>query len=137
MTLIPVKKILLLSLTCAVFSFAFAGCSDDSDFDPMDKTQVEAVPDMEKQKFEHEFAEQCVNRELKNPATAESDKARLSETCLCVSKYLMKDLTSQEAEKFLDEHENPESLVIRYDAAAYHCLQENQAKGRIFLRNNS
>jgi hypothetical protein len=33
-------------------------------------------------------------------------------------------LTSQEAEKFLDEHENPQSLRIKYENAAYHCLQE-------------
>jgi hypothetical protein len=37
----------------------------------------------------------------------------------------MKDLTAQEAEKFLTEHENPQSLRIKYENAAYHCLQEN------------
>ncbi len=120
------KKILSVGITCSVLMLA--ACSDKDDFDPMDKTKIEPVPDMEKQKFEHAFAEQCVTRELKAANNTESDKARLSETCLCVAKYLMTDLTAQEAEKFLDEHENPESLVIKYDAAAYHCLQENAPK---------
>ena len=37
----------------------------------------------------------------------------------------MKDLTGEEAEKFLAEHENPQSLRIKYENAAYHCLQQN------------
>jgi len=134
MTSITLKKTLWAGLICAVFSLSLNGCSDNSDFDPMDQSKIEPVPDMEKQKFEHEFANQCVTRELKNSSNPEADKARLSETCLCVAKYLMTDLTSQEAEKFLDEHENPESLVIRYDAAAYHCLQENAPKAPDFSK---
>jgi hypothetical protein len=134
MTLTDFKKILLVLLACVAVS-ALMGCSDDkSDFDPMDQSKIEPVPDMKKQEFEHEFAEQCVTRELKNSKNPEQDQEGLSKTCLCISKYMMEDLTAQEAEKFLDEHENPESLVIRYDAAAYHCLQENQPKGPDFSR---
>ncbi|MEY4768515.1 MAG: hypothetical protein RL637_1154 [Pseudomonadota bacterium] len=102
------------------------GCSDEkSNFDPMDKSQIVAVTDMDKQKFEHQFADQCVDREIKNAADPNTlNKPELENTCLCISKYMMKDLTTPEAEKFLDEHENTESLRIRFDAAAYHCLQE-------------
>jgi hypothetical protein len=113
-----------------------SGCSDEkSNFDPMDKSQIVPVPDMEKQKFEHEFADQCVTRELKNaPNPKELNQDQLSGSCLCIAKYMMKDLTAQEAEKFLDEHENTESLRIRFDAAAYHCLQENVPKNPNFSK---
>lgn len=134
-TLTNLKKMSFTALAYAVLAVAVVGCSDDkSDFDPMDKTKIEPVPEMEKQEFEHKFAEQCVTRELKNSKNPEADKAGLENTCLCISKYLMKDLTEQEAEKFLEDEENPESLVIKYDAAAYHCLQENQPKGPNFSK---
>jgi hypothetical protein len=135
MILNTLRKSFLTALICATFGVAMVGCSDDkSDFDPMDQTKIEPVPDKEKIEFEHAFAEQCVTRELKNSKNPEADKAGLESTCLCVSKYLMKNLTEQEAEKFLDDGENPESLVIKYDAAAYHCLQENAVKGPDFSK---
>ena len=134
-TLTNLKRVSFTALTCVLLSAAMVGCSDDkSDFDPMNQTKIKPVPEMEKQEFEHKFAEQCVTRELKNSANPEADKVNLEKTCLCVSKYLMKDLTAQEAEKFLNEGENPESLVIKYDAAAYHCLQENQPKSPDFSK---
>ncbi len=37
---------------------------------------------------------------------------------------MMKDLTAIEAEKFLVEHESAQSLTIKYENAAYHCLQQ-------------
>jgi hypothetical protein len=134
-TLNNLKKNALVALTCAALSMTMIGCSDDkSDFDPMDQSKIEPVPDKEKIEFEHKFADQCVARELKNSQNPDADKAGLENTCLCVSKYLMKNLTEQEAEKFLDDDENPESLVIKYDAAAYHCLQENAPKGPDFSK---
>jgi hypothetical protein len=36
---------------------------------------------------------------------------------------MVKDLTDEEVEKYLTEHENPRSLQIKFDAAAYHCTQ--------------
>jgi hypothetical protein len=43
---------------------------------------------------------------------------------------MLKDLTDDEAEKFLTEHENPRSLQIKYNSAAYHCAQQKPvAKG--------
>ena len=44
---------------------------------------------------------------------------------MCVATYMMKDLTAQEAEKFLKEHENPRSLQIKYNSAVFHCSQQN------------
>ena len=135
MTFSNLKKISFTALTCAVLSVAVVGCSDDkSNFDPTDQSKIKPVTDKEKIEFEHKFAEQCVAREEKATTGQVSDKAGLENTCLCISKYLMKNLTEQEAEKFLDDHENPESLVIKYDAAAYHCLQENQPKAPDFSR---
>jgi methionine-rich copper-binding protein CopC len=134
-TLTNLKKMTFATVICAVLSVAVVGCSDDkSDFDPMDQSKIKPVPDKEKIEFEHKFADQCVTRELKNSQNSEADNAGLENTCLCVSKYLMKNLTEQEAEKFLEDDENPESLVIKYDAAAYHCLQENQPKGPDFSK---
>lgn len=135
MTFSTLKKFSLSILTCTALSVALVGCGDDkSNFDPMDQSKIEPVTDKEKIEFEHKFAEQCVAREEKAAKGQISDKAALDNTCLCISKYLMKNLTEQEAEKFLDDNENPESLVIKYDAAAYHCLQENQPKAPDFSR---
>lgn len=135
-TLINFKKILFASLTCAVLAAAIVGCSDDksdnkadkSNFDPFDHSHDVAVTDMEKHKFEHDFADQCVARETKKSDNPEADKESLGKSCMCIAKYLMTDLTAVESKKFLEEHESTQSLVIKYDAAAYHCLQENKPK---------
>jgi len=82
------------------------------------------VTDMEKHKFEHEFAAQCVDRELNNSTNKIEDAERMTKSCECIATYLMKDLTAQEAEKFIKEHEHPQSLKIKFEAAAYECLQE-------------
>jgi hypothetical protein len=44
---------------------------------------------------------------------------------MCIAKFLMKDLTADEAKLFIGEHKNAQSLVIKYESAAYHCLQQN------------
>lgn len=82
------------------------------------------VTDMEKHKFEHDFAAQCVDRELNNSTNKIEDAERLTKSCECIAAYLMKDLTAQEAEKFTKEHEHPQSLRIKFEAAAYECIQE-------------
>lgn len=133
MTLTYFKKKLFAALICTVLSMT--GCSDDkSNFDPFDHSHDVPVTDMEKHKFEHEFADQCVARETKNSTASDVDKEKLSNNCMCIAKYMMKDLTAVEAKKFLEQHENTQSLVIRFDAAAYHCLQENAPKGPDFSR---
>lgn len=82
------------------------------------------VTDMVKHKFEHDFAAQCVDRELNNSNNKIEDAEKLTNSCECIASYMMKDLTAQEAEKFIEEKEHPQSLRIKFEAAAYDCLQE-------------
>lgn len=82
------------------------------------------VTDLQKHKFEHDFAAQCVDRELNNSQNKIEDADKITKSCECIATYMMKDLTAQEAEKFLSEHEHPQSLRIKFEAAAYQCLQE-------------
>ncbi len=126
------KNLILAVLTSVVITLSVTGCSDDKEktapiktsHNPFDHSHDVPVTDVEKHKFEHDFAAQCVDRELKNSVNKDDDKARFSKSCLCVATYMMKDLTAQEAEKFLTEHENPRSLQIKYNSAVYHCTQE-------------
>lgn len=94
--------------------------------DPFDHSHDEVVTDVVKHQFEHEFADQCVARELKGSNNPDVDKARLDKDCMCIAKYMMKDLSAEEAKHFLKQHENPHSLRIKFDAAAYFCLQDKQ-----------
>ncbi|WP_024298780.1 hypothetical protein [Methylomicrobium lacus] len=127
-----------------VLAFTLTACSDDEDkqapsareaeniqtagdvHNPFDHTHDVPVTDVRKHKFEHDFAAQCVDRELKNSTDKEADKARWERPCMCIATFMMKSLTAEEAEKFLDEHKNTQSLVIKYENAAYHCLQAKQ-----------
>lgn len=126
------KQILLAILTSFVIGLSLAGCSDDKEkevpvkavFNPFDHSKDTPVTNVEKHKFEDAFAAQCVNRELKNSVNKDLDKERFAQPCQCVAKYMVKDLTDEEAEKFLSEHENPRSLQIKYNSAVYHCTQQ-------------
>ena len=130
------KNLLFAALT-GIITLSVTGCSDDDDqkkavpvkaiHNPFDHSHDIPVTDIQKHKFEHDFAAQCVERELKNSVNKEADKERFSKSCMCVATYMMKDLTAQEAEKFLKEHENPRSLQIKYNSAAYHCAQKKTA----------
>lgn len=133
------RKIIFAAVTAVVFAASLSGCSDDKPkskivakkavHNPFDHSHDGTVTDLEKHKFEHDFAEQCVDRELKNSVNKEYDRKRFSKSCMCIATYMMKDLTAVEAEKFLKEHKNTQSLRIRFENAAYHCLQEkNQPK---------
>ena len=82
------------------------------------------VTDLVKHQFEHEFADQCVEREIKNSSNPEVDRQRWTQPCMCIAQYLMKDLTAKEAELFLKQNKNTQSLRIRFEAAAYQCLQK-------------
>ncbi|MFA6052487.1 MAG: hypothetical protein WC762_07835 [Methylobacter sp.] len=143
------KKFLFAALTSMVIALSVAGCSDDEEKvqtetvavktpvkvathnpNPFDHSHDVEVTDIQKHKFEHDFAQQCVDRELKNSVNKDMDRDRYDEPCMCIATYLMKNLTAEEAEKFLDEHKNAQSLVIKYENAAYHCLQQKvQPKG--------
>jgi len=136
------KKFFFAVLTSMVIALSVAGCSDDEEKVEAEKTEKVAVKahpvhhpfddshdvevtDIQKHKFEHDFAKQCVDRELKNSPNKDMDEHRYDEPCMCIATYLMKNLTAEEAEKFIDEHKNAQSLVIKYENAAYHCLQQN------------
>ena len=125
----PIKKMYVAVLSLALI----VGCSDEkapvtnkvAQKTPISHTLIGAkVSDDDKQKFEKTFENQCVQRELKNSANPDNDKSRVNKACECISTFMMKDLTAIEAEKFLTEHENAQSLTIKYENAAYHCLQQ-------------
>jgi hypothetical protein len=135
---------ILIALAGAVIAVSLLGCSDEekpkqteaaaqqatsesgekiiSKDSPHDSTPE--AEESQKQKFEHEFASQCVDRELNNASNKIEDASKITKSCECISAYIMKDLTDEEAEKFLKEHEHPQSLRIKFEAAAYECLQE-------------
>lgn len=135
------KKLGLALLTGLVLAATLPGCSDDDAekvaakpvkevFNPFDHSQDVPVTNAEKHKFEDAFAAQCLKRELKNSVNPDIDKERFGKTCACVANYMIKDLTDEEVEKYLGEHENPRSLQIKYNAAVYHCTQpKNLEKG--------
>ena len=91
---------------------------------PFDHSHDAVVTDIQKHVFEHDFAEECVAREVSQSVNKEYDKKRFAKPCMCIATFMMKDLTAVEAEKFLKENKNTQSLRIRFENAAYHCLQE-------------
>ncbi len=118
-----------------------SGCSDDAPqqvnkvHDPFDHSHDEVVTDIEKHKFEHDFAEQCIAREISQSINKDNDRKRFTKPCMCIAKYMLKDLTAVEADKFLKEKKGTQSLRIRYDNAAYHCLQEKSKPKAIRVFN--
>ncbi len=150
-TPISTKKTCIAALAGIVIALSITGCSDDKEktlsakpatthtatavHNPFDHSHDVQVTDIQKHKFEHDFAKQCVQRELKHFDNKEADEAKYTQPCMCIAKFLMKDLTAEEAEKFIGEHKNAQSLVIKYENAAYHCLQQNaHPKGPDFSR---
>jgi len=110
-----------------------SACSDDESkqkvsqvHNPFDHTHDEVVTDIQKHVFEHDFAGQCVDREVAKSNNKEYDKKRYAKPCMCIAKFMLKDLTAIEAEKFIKENKSTQSLRIRFENAAYHCLQEKQ-----------
>ncbi len=108
-------------------SLLIVSCSgdDDATAKPYDHAHTNTT-DMAKHPFEHEFAKQCVARETANSVNKAMDSQRFAEPCLCIATYLMQDLTAVEAEKFLNEKKHAQSLRIKYETAAYNCLQRKQ-----------
>lgn len=136
-------KSTLLVLLVSLSAIFLTACSDDKavtdktataasstqkhvEHNPFDHSHDEVVTDVVKHEFEHEFADQCVARELKSSNNPDVDKPRLDKDCMCIAQYMMKDLSGDEARKFLKEHENTHSLQIKFDAAAYFCVQNKQ-----------
>jgi uncharacterized lipoprotein YehR (DUF1307 family) len=121
---------LVLSLSLVLI---LSACSDDEPkqkvskvHNPFDHTHDGVVTDIQKHVFEHDFAEQCVAREVAQSNNKEYDKKRYAKPCMCIAQFMLKDLTAIEAEKFIKENKSTQSLRIRFENAAYHCLQEKQ-----------
>lgn len=131
-----------ISLSLVAFATVFTGCSDDAPAPKQTAAAAKAsrakthnrfdhahgteVSDLEKHKFEHDFANQCVEREVHNSINKDNDRKLYEKPCMCIATFLLKDLTAAESEKFLIEHKNTQSLRIRFENAAYHCLQEKE-----------
>lgn len=121
-------------LVSASLALILSGCSDDEPkqqqakkaHNPWDHSHDEVVTDVQKHVFEHDFAEQCVDREVSQSINKENDRKRFAKPCMCIATFMMKDLTAVEAEKFLKENKSTQSLRIRFENAAYHCLQDKQ-----------
>lgn len=115
---------------CMLLSVALVSCSDDDEPETVAYNhEHDSSKDMGKHKFEHIFAKQCVERETANSVNKDVDAARFEEPCMCIAEYLLEDLTAKEAEKFMNEKKHAQSLRIRYETAAYNCLQKNQPQG--------
>jgi len=119
---------LVLSLSLALILNA---CSDDEPVqqtkkvhNPFDHSHDATVTDIQKHVFEHDFAEECIAREVAQSNNKEYDKQRYAKPCMCIAQFMLKDLTAIEAEKFIKENKSTQSLRIRFENAAYHCLQE-------------
>lgn len=120
-------------LVIASLALILSGCSDDKPkqqakkpHNPWDHTHDAVVTDIQKHVFEHDFAEECVEREVKNSINKDNDRKRFKKPCMCIAKFMMEDLTAIEAEKFLKEKKSTQSLRIRFEGAAYQCLQDKQ-----------
>ncbi len=132
----------LVILICTALLTACSGGNDDSrstSASKSNRTSASAVQpkfdhshkpvtDLVKHQFEHRFADQCVAREARNSPNPELDRKRWSEPCMCIAQFMLKDLTAKEAELFLRENKDTQSLRIRFENAAYHCLQAKQSQ---------
>jgi len=146
------KKTILNDLYALILIPALAilatGCSDDKAQAPQTATAVgspaaKAKPvktentvdygeasDSVKNKFIKTFSQNCVARELKNSTNKEVDEKRFQQSCDCIAGHIADDLAEVDAEKYLEDHEDTQTLGIKFDSAAFFCLQNKpQPKG--------
>lgn len=95
---------------------------DKSNYDQMSKP-LDKASWVEKGRFKKEFTKDCIGRELKTAGTDKLDRAYIEKTCACIADYMDENLTDQEAEEYLGEDNHMRALQIRYDTAAYQCIQ--------------
>lgn len=121
------NSFILSLLVSLVLLVTLTACSDNepkTEHSSFDHTHGAEVSDLEKHKFEHKFAEQCIAREIRNSVNKDVDKKRFEKPCLCIATRVMKDLTAVEAKKFLVEQKNTQSLKMSFDEAAYFCMKD-------------
>ncbi|WP_445367473.1 hypothetical protein ACH5Y9_21085 [Methylomonas sp. BW4-1] len=136
------RKTSYLFTTLIVSALTIAGCSSDEAETPkasasagtakkaVHRVDTGEATEPEKRQFEKEFSAKCVERELKNSNNKDVDEKRFQESCDCIAEHIMKDLSEIDAEKYLEDHEDTHTLQIKFDAAAYFCLQNKpQPKG--------
>ncbi len=116
-------------LTSLFLAAILAGCSDDKPKTSFDHPHGSDVTNLTKHKFEHKFAEQCIQREIRNSVNKKSDRKRFKKPCMCIARRVMKDLTTVQAEKFVNEKKHTHTMKMNFDEAAYFCLQ-NKAKSK-------
>ncbi|MEE9354162.1 MAG: hypothetical protein V3U75_01090 [Methylococcaceae bacterium] len=126
--LIVSNRLLLVMFSLLLLAGLLGGCSSDDDSSaktgqgPFSHTHGRAVTDLEKHKFEHDFADQCLAREIRNSVNKDIDRKRFESVCMCIATTMMKNLSAREAEKFLKEHKSTRALQIKFDNAAYMCM---------------
>lgn len=74
-------------------------------------------------KFEQIFAEQCIKKEIRNSVNPDVDRLRFSKPCSCIAKRIGDELSERERERFLIKQKITRSLAMRFDKAAYFCVQ--------------
>jgi hypothetical protein len=140
-----VHQKLKLIISLSVLTLVLSACSDDKatpaaankatpapqtkHADPHREDTGEATVTV-KQKFIKQFSTNCVSRELKKSINQESDEKRFADACACIANKISEDLADIDAEKYLLDHEDTQTLEIKFDHAAYFCLQSKpQPKG--------
>ncbi|GEM_PF-2368691 len=76
-----------------------------------------------KDQFEQTFAEQCVEKEVRNSINKDNDRLRFAKPCSCIAKRIANRLPEREMDKFLLEHKITHTLTMSFDKAAYFCVQ--------------
>lgn len=86
--------------------------------------------DSVKNKFIKTFSQNCVARELNNSNNKDVDEKRFQQSCDCIAGHIADDLAEVDAERYLEDHEDTQTLGIKFDSAAFFCLQNKpQPKG--------
>lgn len=114
-------------------------CSDDKSAPASNQTEAKSAntakshhidhvkpgeaTDSVKNKFISQFSKSCIDRELKNSTDLDNDTKRVKPTCECIANKIAEDLSDLDAEKYLQMHEDTQTIEIKFDHAAYFCLQ--------------
>jgi hypothetical protein len=122
-------SVLLLALLCNGCSGDKSGATDSAASAKNQSAKKTHYPDRGeatetvKHKFITAFANKCVSRELKNSNNKDVDEKRFTDSCTCIAKHIAEDLADVDAEKYLLDHEDTQALEIKFDSAAFFCLQ--------------
>ncbi len=112
-----------ISLSFLFLSIVLISCSGEEEKENHQFDHPHAkTTDMEKHLFEHEFAQQCVAKETAQLVDKEAGGKRFAKTCMCIARYLFKDLATEESYAMLNNKKHAQSLRIRYEDATEHCL---------------